>query len=235
MPRYFAPIINQQVILNDDDIHHLLHVMRLKVGNQIEVVDQGKVFLCQIDSLSPLLISAVKPINEEREFSYSVTLLFPLTKSDKIEFVLQKATELGATRIVLIRTNRCVVKFDDDDFRRKKVRYEKIIEEAAEQSCRLVLPSIEGVYDINHLPENVLSSVNYVAYEKLSDVDKPFSILKEKSSISFLVGPEGGFTEEEISNLKNQGFVSISLGKRILRCETAAIYGLSVIGYWLEK
>lgn len=235
MPRYFAPIINQQVILNDNDIHHLLHVMRLKLHDQIEVVDQDKVFLCQIDSLSPLFISVIKQRDEDREFSFPVTLLFPLTKSDKIEFVLQKATELGVTRIILIRTNRCVVKFDDTDFMRKKARYEKIIEEAAEQSCRLVLPTIEGVYDINHLPINVLSSVNYVAYEKLSDVDKPFSILKDKSSVSFLVGPEGGFAEEEIDSLKKQGFLSISLGKRILRCETAAIYGLSVLGYWLEK
>ncbi|MFA7032160.1 MAG: RsmE family RNA methyltransferase [Bacilli bacterium] len=235
MPRYFAPIINQQVILNANDIHHLLHVMRLRVHDKIEVVDQGKVFWCQIDSLSPLYISVIKQLDEDREFSYPVTLLFPLAKSDKIEFVLQKATELGVRRIVLIRTNRCVVKFDDADFMRKKTRYEKIIEEAAEQSCRLVLPTLEGVYDINHLPIDVLSSANYVAYEKLSDIDRPFSTLKDKSSVSFLVGPEGGLTEEEIDSLKKQGFASISLGKRILRCETAAIYGLSVLGYWLEK
>jgi 16S rRNA (uracil1498-N3)-methyltransferase len=107
-----------------------------------------------------------------------------------------------------------------------------IAKEASEQCHRQIIPEIVGVYDINKLPPELLSDVNLVAYEKCED--SPLLEIKGKS-ISILIGSEGGFDKKEIENLKKAGFKSVSLGKRILRTETAAVYALSVLGYYLEK
>jgi 16S rRNA (uracil1498-N3)-methyltransferase len=235
MQRYFANLEGEYVSLEKGDIHHLLHVMRARLGDQIEVVTSQKLFHARVESLSPLLIKIIDSIEQKTELPFDVTLIFPLAKGDKVELVLQKATELGVKNIVLVSTRYCVVKIDQSSFEKKKERYLKILKEASEQSRRLAIPNLYGVVDISHLPSFAFSKQNYVAYEKLSDHGVIFPFLKEKSSITYFVGPEGGFSEEEIDILVKQGFTPISLGGRILRCETAAIYGLSVIGYYLEK
>lgn len=235
MQRYFANLDGEYVILDKGDTHHLLHVMRARVGDRIEVVASQKLFLAKVESLLPLTIIVIHSIEQKSELPFDVTLIFPLAKGDKIELVLQKAAELGVKNIFLVNTRYCVVKMDQLSFEKKKERYMKILKEASEQSHRLAIPNLYGVVDISHLPSFAFSKQNYVAYEKLSDHGVIFPFLKEKSSITYFVGPEGGFSEEEIDILVKQGFTPISLGGRILRCETAAIYGLSVIGYYLEK
>ena len=235
MQRYFANLEGEYVNLDKGDIHHLLHVMRARLGDQIEVVASHKLYHARLESLSPLSIKIIDLIEQKSELPFDVTLIFPLAKGDKIELVLQKATELGVKNIFLVNTRYCMVKMDQSAFEMKKERYQKILKEASEQSHRLTIPNLYGVVDISHLPSFAFSKQNYVAYEKLSDHGVIFPFLKEKSSITYFVGPEGGFSEEEIDILVKQGFAPISLGGRILRCETAAIYGLSVIGYYLEK
>ena len=120
MQRYFASIINSEVILSKDDIFHLTKVMRAKNGDNIEVVDEKQnVYLAVIKNTNPLLIEIQEPILKNSELPTSVTLFFGLAKSDKIEFVIQKATELGASKIVLFQGKRSVVKFENNDFDRK--------------------------------------------------------------------------------------------------------------------
>ena len=221
MQRYFADIINQDVILSKDDIFHITKVMRAKTNDHIQVVDKSTIIQ--------------EPIHEDVELKVDVALFFALAKSDKIEFVIQKATELGVKNIVLFQGKRSVVKFSDNDFIRKLDRYQSIAKEASEQCHRQLIPSISYVDNIKKI-NNHLCDVNFFAYEleagQTSDLS---SLIKNQKSISIIIGPEGGFDEKEAGYLKELKFVPISLGKRILRCETAAVYGLSVISYLLEK
>ena len=237
MQRYFASVDNHFFAhLNQDDEHHVLHVMRMKKGDEIEVVSEQKVFLCRIDETSPLTISVIHEIANDVEISEDVTLLFALTKGDKIDLVLQKATELGVKKVALIQSERTVVKYDDKDLEKKANRFKKIMKEASEQSHRLVVPEFLGVFNLKNLPKEAFSDINYVAYEKdASQVNEAFSNLQRGKSISILIGPEGGFSEQEIESVTKRGFIRTSLGKRILRAETAAIYALSVLGYLLEN
>lgn len=237
MQRYFAKLIDtEHVKLEPEDEHHLLHVMRMRQGDEIEVVADGVLYLCNIGSTNPLTIYAVHEIETDVELNVDVTLLFALTKGDRTDLVVQKATELGVKRIALIQSERTVVRYEEKDIAKKCARYQKIMKEASEQSHRLIVPEMMGIFNLKKLPKEVFSDLNYVGYEKdASDVSGMFANFDKKKSITILIGPEGGFSEEEINNLVKQGFIRTSLGKRILRAETAAMYALSVIGYLLER
>ena len=232
MQHYFAHIENNRVLLLESDVHHLLHVMRMKKGDNIIVIDNKKEYLAEINNTNPLDIVIKEELDNNNELPTRVTLLYCLSKGDKIEFVIQKATELGVSRIALISSKFCVSKIDNQSFQKKLPRYLAIAKEASEQSHRQMIPEILGVYDINKIPRELFSDINYVAYEKCEE--RP-SLVSKGKSISILIGSEGGFDKKEIDTLLSQGFKSISLGKRILRTETAAVYALSVIGYELEK
>jgi len=237
MQRYFATLLDSEYIkLDNEDEHHLLHVMRMKKGDEIEVVANDTLYLCAIESTNPLNIYIVHQIDSDVELNVDVTLLFALTKGDRTDLVVQKATELGVKRIALIQSERTVVKYEEKDIAKKCARYQKIMKEASEQSHRLVVPELLGVFNLKKLPPEVFSDLNYVGYEKdANDVSTMFNGFDKNKSITILIGPEGGFSEDEINALVKQGFVRTSLGKRILRAETAAIYALSVIGYLLER
>ena len=235
MQRYFGSLTNNTPLLSEDDVHHITHVMRMKKDDEFEFVSEGELYLCAIDSLKPFSTRIVEKLHEDVELKERVTLLFALAKGDKIDFVIQKATELGAHRIVLFKSQRCVVNFSNEDFQKKVVRFNRIAKEASEQSHRLTIPEILGVVDISSIPDEYKSEVNLIAYEKEAGrIDETMESVKNKS-VSIVIGPEGGFTPQEVQLLNKKGFASISLGKRILRCETAAVYALSVIGYLKER
>ena len=237
MQRYFAKLKNNQVVLDESDIHHLLHVMRCKKGDEIEVVAGDRLYDCIIESLNPLTINVNYEIPQDVELKNNLTLFFALAKGDKIEFVIQKATEIGAKKIVLIKTERCVVKFDEQSFKNKLERFNKIAKEASEQSHRLMIPEIVGVIDIKNIPSSLLEDINLLAYEKEAGSTKSlFESFKNDQNISVMIGPEGGFSEGEVNLLISKyNFQLVSLGKRILRTETAAVYALSVLSSLMEK
>ena len=236
MQRYFAKLVNNQVVLDDGDVHHLLHVMRNKKGDEIEAVIDARLYNCIIEETSPLSLKINYEIPGNNELPVDVTLFFALAKGDKIDLVIQKATEIGATRIALVKTERCVVKLEEKNIEHKLERFRKIAKEASEQCHRLVVPEVVGVVDIKNIPASLLADVNLLAYEKVAGETKDILSLVNNKSVSVMIGPEGGFSEEEVKLLKDKyGFQLISLGKRILRTETAAIYALSVISCLLEK
>lgn len=238
MQRYFASLNNNKVILNEDDIHHVLHVMRMRKGDEIEVVADKHLYSAIINNLNPLEISINYEIPSDSEIKNDVTLFYTLAKGDKIDLVIQKATELGAKKVVLLSSERCVVKWEEKEINKKLERYQKIAKEASEQSHRLIVPEIVGVYPLNNIPSHLLCDLNLFAYEKKAGNtgDLHDFLQKVTGSVSILVGPEGGFSEKEAEMVETKyGFIPISLGKRILRSETAAIYALSVIGFYLEK
>ena len=238
MQRYFVNKINNQIVFQDSDIHHILHVMRMKKGEQIEVVLDGALYCATIDATNPLEVSLTYSIPSDSEIDRDVTLFYALAKGDKIDLVVQKATELGAKRIILLATERCVVKWEEKETAKKLERFKKIIKEASEQSHRLIIPEIVGVYSLNNLPTDLLCDTNLFAYEKEAGKTSSFDevLNNSKESVGILVGPEGGFSNNEAEMVtKELNFIPVSLGKRILRSETAAIYALSVIGFYLEK
>ena len=168
MQRYFATRNKNQIILGDGDVHHLLHVMRARINDEIEAVIEGKLYSGIIKSLNPLNIEINYEIPLDSELPCPVTLFFALAKGDKIEFVIQKATELGVSRIVLVKTERCVTKFSDEDFRRKLERFNKISKEASEQSHRLVIPEIVVKENMIPIFENCMNSLNVNAPKEYS-------------------------------------------------------------------
>ena len=237
MQRYFASILDNNVILSEDDIFHITKVMRCKSGEHIEVVDNTshQAYLCVIDSINPFKVVIQEPINNNAELDKDLILFFALAKSDKIEFVVQKATELGAKRVILFQGKRSIVKYSNEDFKKKYVRFASIAKEASEQCHREYIPEIIYLDNIKKVSE-YLSELNLFAYEleaTKSNLIKDIDV--SVKSISIIVGPEGGFDPSEAEYLTNLNFVPVSLGKRILRCETAAVYALSVLSYLIEK
>lgn len=238
MQRYFAlqdsDISN--VLLSEQDVFHISKVMRNKVGDEIEVVIASKSYLALIASFNPFRIEILKEKTEDSELKVNTRLFFPLTKMDKIELVIQKATELGIKEIYLYNSSRCIVKLDNESFNKKRNRLMMIAKEASEQCHRLSIPEIKGVISFKDIPQ-YNNELNLLAYEvdagktnRLEDL-----LNNSKKSISYIVGPEGGFSSEEVEYLTNSGYLRVPLGKRILRCETAAIYLSTVISYYLEK
>ena len=238
MQRYFARTIGERVILSDDDVFHLTRVMRARKGDNIEVVSDGMVYLAQVQSLRPLEINLVKKIKENNELSNNVILIASLIKGEKMDLVLQKATELGVSEIVLLQSERSVVKIKKDDKEVKFARFNKILKEAAEQSRRSKIPALYRLIDISGL-RTIEADIRLIAYEGMEGSTESFNKvlqnIKAKDKIAILIGPEGGFSEKEVNVASHYGFKKISLGRRILRAETASFYALSVISNYLDR
>ena len=238
MQRYFARTIGQRVILTDDDVFHLTKVMRARSGDNIEVVSDGMLYLAEVNRTRPLEISIVKKLKENNELPNDIILIASLIKGEKMDLVLQKATELGASEIVLLQTERTVVKIKTDDKEVKFKRFNKILKEAAEQSKRERIPALYRLIDIQGL-RTIEADVKMIAYEGVSgsasSFNKILETIKPKQKVAIVIGPEGGFSNKEIEVATHNGYKKVSLGKRILRAETASMYALSVIANYLER
>lgn len=202
--------------LNSDIKYQLKNVLRTSDGYKFRLVDiEHHVFECELDNFNAKII---QELDEYNELDVDITVILALIKNDKFDFALQKLTELGVKRIVPYKAFRSVVK--EGKGNNKLDRFKKIVREASEQSHRNLIPEICDYCSINDL-ENYKSDINLVAYEK--DDNHGLNIEKGKS-YTFVIGPEGGFDEKEINKIISLGFSSVSLGKRILRAETAAIF-----------
>jgi len=238
MQRYFARTLGERVILSDDDVFHLTRVMRARPGENIEVVSDGMVYHAIIDRIRPLEISIVRKVNENNELKNDVILICALLKGEKMDLVLQKATELGVSEIILLKTERTVVKFNSSDKEVKFQRFNKILKEAAEQSKRSKIPALYRLIDIDQI-RTIDADVRIIAYEGESGTtdsfDKVLKTIKPKQKVAIIIGPEGGFSTKEVDVATHYGYKKVSLGKRILRAETASFYALSVISNYLER
>jgi len=244
MQRYFInpeQFSEQQVQILGDDVYHIVKVMRMSIGDQIIVSDgQGRTAIARLTDLSPDRVYAevVSMQDEQRELPVRVTIGQGLPKGDKMEWIIQKGTELGAYAFFPFESERAIVKLDARKEGKKLERWNKIAKEAAEQSHRGVLPEVLAPLSfkqaINEAP-NYTASV--IAYEKegsrsLHEVCESLSV---GDSLLVLIGPEGGFSEKEVQAAQEKGCISVSLGPRILRTETASQYVLSAISYHFER
>lgn len=238
MQRYFGRIVGKQVVLDEDDVFHLMRVMRAKVGEQIEVVDNEEVYLAEVNRFKPLEINVIKRLKEQSELPNNVILIASLVKGDHMDLILQKATELGVSEVVLLSTERTIVKIKKDDKDVKFARFNKILKEAAEQCKRKRIPECYRLINMSQLKQ-IKADVKLIAYEEekgsASSFNKAVQSIKEKQTVAIIIGPEGGFSESEINVALNEGYKKVSLGRRILRAETAAFYALSVISNFLER
>ena len=224
------------VELDKDQVHHITRVMRMKEHDQITCAFEGNIFLCEVSSLDPLEVKVLEKLDEDNELKNDVTLLYCLPKGDKLDLVLQKATELGVKEIILVQSERCVAKIKKEDEARKLVRFNTIVKEASEQSKRSIVPEVSKIINYKDIDKYHFDH-SFIAYE--NEKDETFfhqlEQIKEHESIGVLVGSEGGFSPKEVDYAKECGYTSVSLGKRILRSETACFYALSTIGFMLER
>ncbi|MFB6469406.1 16S rRNA (uracil(1498)-N(3))-methyltransferase [Cytobacillus sp. Hz8] len=245
MQRYFVKEYHgEQFEISGEDYHHITRVMRFKENDQLlcSTLD-GKTAICTIAEITDetVIANVVKWVEETSELPVAVTIASGLPKGDKLEMVIQKGTELGASMFIPFTAARSIVKWDDKKSAKKVERWQKIAKEAAEQSHRSRIPTVESPISF---PLLIQASKSYdyklIAYEEdakhgeASVLANVFQQMQEGQSLLVVFGPEGGLTSTEVSQLKENGFQSCGLGPRILRTETAPLYVLSAISYHLE-
>lgn len=231
MQRYFAKDkIDNFIILEDSDLHHIKNVMRMNVNDKIECVYDGKLYICGVSFDNRFEI--LEEVQQENINSRNVTVCVGLVKEQKMDLILQKLTELGVNRIVPVMMERSIVKLDKERFKKKKVRWQTICKEASEQSKRLDIPEITDLMSLKEL-NSINGDLKLVCSvrEKENFINKCLQENNNCATIVFVIGPEGGISDREEDVLNSYGYKSISLGNLVLRVETACIYVASIIQY----
>ncbi len=247
MPRFFVSeenIRDDIVFLYGDDAHHLSRALRMAAGEHITVCDaKGTDYDCILTEFLPDHVSAriVSECRTESEPPYIAVLYQALPKGDKLDQIIQKAVECGASKIVPFESERCVVRLKEGEETRKKERRNRIATEAAKQCGRGILPEVEDskrFFDV--VPDACQFDLALFCYEgkdtiPLGDALRKISRSEGKQpSIAIMIGSEGGFSEAEAKEAIRHGWTPVGLGKRILRTETAPVFVLSAVSYELE-
>ncbi|WP_436956166.1 16S rRNA (uracil(1498)-N(3))-methyltransferase [Staphylococcus sp. AS1337] len=247
MQRYFinqnADSLQRFSIIEKGDIHHILNVMRYQMDDEIIITFSDQfVYKCKISNIGTdeIEIELVEQIDIDSELPQTITICSGLIKADKYEWLLQKATELGASEFLAVGMKRSVVKLNDSKITKKLERWQKIIKEAAEQSYRLAIPSVDYKASLKEVfQQSDLYDYILIAYEdaakqgEVSNLKKLIKKFQPNDRVLVIFGPEGGLAEEELA-LFNDNAYQVGLGPRILRAETAPLYVLSAISYELE-
>ena len=222
------------VVISGADFNHIKNVLRMQKGDELVVSVNGKSDLCEIKLFKDetVVVKIIEENYKNTELKTNIFLFQGLPKSDKMEFIIQKAVELGVDGVIPVEMNRCVVKLDEKKKNSKQTRWQAIAESAAKQSKRNTVPTVFDVLSYKDALEkaNELDML-IVPYENENGMVETKKVLDELcncSSVGILIGPEGGFDEKEIDLAKQFGGRIISLGKRILRTETAAITAVSM-------
>lgn len=246
MQRYFVKNSGFRdgcVYLEGDEVHHISRVMRMTVGDKIICVNQNRAALCRLETISAhhIVASIIEWLDECSELPNHVTIAQGMPKGDKLDYIVQKGTELGASHFLPFYSSRSLVKWTDEKANKKIARLSKIAKESAEQAHRQIVPTVSTPISFDSLcAESQNYEMKIVAYEEEAKkqtkdhLPQILQSLKKEQSILFVVGPEGGFTAEEIKKFQTYNFHICGLGPRILRTETAGLYFLSVLSYETE-
>lgn len=246
MQRYFIDdqaLVGNTITIKDENAKHIAAVMRMEIDDEIICVHQESiVYLCKIVAISKneVIAQTIKELESESELPIHVTIASGLPKGDKLEYVIQKGTELGAYSFIPLKMERSIVKWDDKKGEKKLIRWQKIAKEAAEQSHRHKIPQIEKPITIKDLIQNSQSfTKKVIAYEDISNNENTFKkviqSVNQGESILIVFGPEGGISKDELAKLMDANFTPCRLGPRVLRTETAPLYALSAISYEKEE
>ncbi|MBR5317307.1 MAG: 16S rRNA (uracil(1498)-N(3))-methyltransferase [Lachnospiraceae bacterium] len=231
-----------RVVITGNDVNHIKNVLRMQPGEEIAVSngEDGKEYRCGIEELyEDEIICTLRFVKEDGvELPSKIYLFQGLPKADKMELIVQKAVELGIHEIIPVSTKRAVVKLDEKKAKSKIARWQTISEAAAKQSKRRIVPQIHTVMSFKEAVAYAKDmQIKLIPYELAEGMEKTREIigsLKPGQDIAIFIGPEGGFEENEIQTALDNGIEPITLGKRILRTETAGFTILSWIMYQLE-
>ena len=232
-----------RITITGGDVNHIKNVLRMSAGDQICVINgqNNKEYYCEITDIGVDAVETkICEIREaDQELPNQIVLFQGLPKSDKMELIIQKAVELGVYRIVPVSTDRTVVKLDAKKEANKRKRWMNISESAAKQSGRLCIPEVTSVVSFREALEMAKEmDVRLIPYELADGMEKTreiMSSIQPGQSIAVFIGPEGGFESSEIEKAMEMGISPITLGKRILRTETAGLVTLAMLVYNLER
>ncbi|MGF6948376.1 16S rRNA (uracil1498-N3)-methyltransferase [Neobacillus sp. B4I6] len=246
MQRYFVKqrANGDRFLIDKEDRHHIVKVMRMQLGDQIICVDpEGKQAVCALAEITDTSVVAdvVQWKDIGSELPISITIASGLPKGDKLEWIIQKGTELGAHQFLPFSAARSVVKWDEKKAAKKIDRWKKIAKEAAEQSHRAFLPEVSSAISFKELLSKSKDfDYKLVAFEEesrngeTSVFASTLNKMSKGNSLLLVFGPEGGLSDTEVQQLKNNDFAVCGLGPRILRTETAPLYALAAISYHFE-
>ena len=245
MPRFFVPqnqIYDSEIVILGDDAKHIISSLRMRAGESITVCDmQNTDYFCRIASVDGGAVRAQisESAPSKTEFPMKIRLFQSMPKGDKFEYIVQKSVEMGVCEIIHLFFSRCIVKPDTSCEEKKLERYRRIAYEAAKQCGRGIIPFICAPLSFGMAADFAAGDgLSLICYENEYSVSIKDALLSRKkgdiSPISFFIGPEGGYSEEEIKRAVSAGIKSVSLGNRILRCETASGFALACASFALE-
>ena len=231
-PRFFAHTDGDTAVITGEDAKHIGTVLRMKAGELAVLCDgEGQDCLCRISAVYKELVEfeVLDRQRNEAEPSVFVTLFQCMPKGDKMDLIVQKAVELGVGRIVPVLSKRCVSRPDEKSFVKKIQRWQKIAEEAAKQCGRGKIPEVGEQKDLKAAVKDYSQSKKGILFYECGGVQLSEAVDKSDGEIGIFVGSEGGFEAEEAEFAAEHGIVAATLGKRILRCETAPLAALAVL------
>jgi 16S rRNA (uracil1498-N3)-methyltransferase len=235
-------VSGQKIYIEGSDVNHMKNVLRMKVGEEVEISDgNNHRYLCSIESFETesIVLEIEEELNVDTELPSKIYLFQGLPKSDKMELIIQKAVELGVYEVIPVVTKRAVVKLDAKKADKKVSRWNEIAKSAAKQSGRGLVPEVASVVDyktaLKHAKELDVVLIPYELAEGMEATRKVIEAIRPGQSIGIFIGPEGGFEKEEVLLALEEGAKEITLGKRILRTETAGLTTLSILMYHLEN
>jgi len=235
-------IEEQGIRIVGSDVNHMRNVLRMKPGEEILISSrEGGDYHCSVEHLDEEEVYARIMWKEElgRELACQVVLFQGLPKGDKMEMIIQKNVELGVHAIVPVAMKRCVVKLDAKKAQAKQKRWQQISESAAKQSKRGIIPEITEVMSFKealaYAGELDVKLLPYECAEGMPRTKKLLSAIEPGQKVGIFIGPEGGFEDKEVEDAQNAGFEVMTLGRRILRTETAGMMLMSVLSYLLEE
>lgn len=230
-----------EVSLVGGDVNHIRNVLRMKPGERVAVSDgTGGEYLCEVRQVGSgeVILDILEERDGGAELPARIYLFQGLAKGDKMEWIIQKAVELGVHQVIPVAAARSVVKLDEKKEQDRVRRWNGIAQSAAKQSGRGIIPQVTGVLSFQEALEHSDGfDVNVIPYERARGMEKTrrqLGRIRPGMDVGIFIGPEGGFEEREIAMAQSRGVEAVSLGRRILRTETAGLMILSVIGYRLE-
>lgn len=231
-----------QIYIDGSDVNHMKNVLRMHPGEKLGVSDgNNHRYICQVEEYTDAqaVLSILEEVETDVELPSRVYLFQGLPKGDKMEMIVQKAVELGVYKVVPVAMKRCVVRLDDKKAAKKVERWGEIARSAAKQSGRGIVPKVGSVLKFEEaLTLSKELDVVMIPYELAEGMEQTREIMasvQPGQSVGIFIGPEGGFEKEEVEQAKEAGAKDITLGKRILRTETAGLTALSILMYHLEQ
>lgn len=231
----------EEIRIEGGDVNHIRNVLRMRPGEELLLSSrQGGDYFCQLEEILPdAVVARILEKREGRELPARIHLYQGLPKSDKMELIIQKAVELGVFRVIPVSTKRAVVRLDEKKEEAKRKRWNAISESAAKQSGRSLIPEVARLSSFREaVKEASFFDLALFPYECAGGMERTRALLakvKPGMDIAVFIGPEGGFEEEEVREAENAGLHPITLGKRILRTETAGLCVLSALMLSLEE